>query len=430
MTQRRRVAITGIGVVTPVGNDVATTWAALDGVRSGAAPITIFDASGFPTRIAAEVKGFDERVITAPRKFLNQANRSQRFALAAAEQAMVDAGIEPTDADRERWGCAVGTGMMGVDFDELAAVQRHSAADGALDAQRLLTDAEAADPLAFCRSQSTAGLALLTRRFGIRGYSTSVHTACASGGQAIGTALKLIRRGAVDRALAGGFDSMISPVGLAGFCLLSAVSTDNDTPERASRPFDATRNGFLLGEGAGFIVLEEWEAARRRGARIYAELAGDGNSLSSYRITDSPPDGDGPIQSMRAALADAGAVPADIDYINAHGTSTGMNDRSESAAIHAVFGADAKRVSVSSTKSTMGHLIAAAGAVEVAVCALAIDRGEMPVNANYRVPDPDCDLNLVLDAPRRQRVRMTLSNSFGFGGSNSCIVLRSPELVG
>ena len=430
MTQARRVAITGIGLVTPVGNDVATTWGALDGVKSGAAPITVFDASGFPTRIAAEVKRFDERAITAPRKLLNQANRSQRFALAAAEQAMVDAGIEPTDADRERWGCAVGTGMMGVSYDELAAVQRHSAADGTLDPQRLLTDAEAADPLAFCRSQSTGGLALLTRRFGIRGYATSVHTACASGGQAIGTALKLIRRGAVDRALAGGFDSMISPVGLAGFCLLSAVSTDNDAPERASRPFDATRNGFLLGEGAGFVVLEEWEAARRRGARIYAELAGDGNSLSSYRITDSPPDGDGPIQSMRAALADAGAVPADIDYINAHGTSTGMNDRSESAAIHAVFGADAKRVAVSSTKSSMGHLIAAAGAVEVVLCALAIDRGEMPVNANYRVPDPDCDLNLVLGTPRRQKVRMTLSNSFGFGGSNSCIVLRSPELVG
>jgi len=429
MTARRRVAITGIGLVTPVGNDVATTWAALDDVKSGAAPITLFDASGFPTRIAAEVKQFDERVITAPRKLLNQANRSQRFALAAAEQAMLDAGIEPTDADRERWGCAVGTGMMGVTFDELAEVQRHSAPDGSLDAQRLLTDPEATDPLAFCRSQSTAGLAIVTRRFGIRGYSTSVHTACASGGQAIGTALKLIRRGAVDRVLAGGFDSMISPVGLAGFCLLSAVSTDNDTPQRASRPFDATRNGFLLGEGAGFVVLEEWESARKRGARIYAELAGDGNSLSSYRITDSPPDGDGPIQSMRAALADAGATPGDIDYINAHGTSTGMNDRSESAAIHAVFGADAKRVSVSSTKSSMGHLIAAAGAVEVVICALTIDRGEMPVNANYRVPDPDCDLNLVLDKPRRQKVRMTLSNSFGFGGSNSCIVLRSPALV-
>jgi 3-oxoacyl-[acyl-carrier-protein] synthase II len=312
-TARPRVAITGIGLVTPVGNDVQATWSALDSVSNGAAAITLFDASGFPTRIAAEVKGFDERVITAPRKLLNCANRSHRFALAAAEEAMRDAGIAPTDDDGDRWGCAVGTGMMGVDFADLSAVQRHSAPDGELDARQLLTDSSAADPRAFCRSQSTAGVALLTRRFGIRGYATSVHTACASGGQAIGTALKLIRRGVVDRALAGGFDSMISPVGLAGFCLLSAVSTDNDTPKRASRPFDATRNGFVLGEGAGFLVLEEWESAQRRGARIYAELAGDGNSLSSYRITDSPPDGDGPIQSMRAALGDARATPADVD---------------------------------------------------------------------------------------------------------------------
>jgi 3-oxoacyl-(acyl-carrier-protein) synthase len=429
MKPRRRVAITGVGLVTPLGNDVPSTWAALDGVANGAGPITLFDASGFTTRIAAEVKNFDERAITAPRKYLKFANRSHRFALAAADEAMRDAGIAPTDEDATRWGCAVGTGMMGVDFADLSAVQQHSAPEGAIDPQRLLTDPSAANPLAFCRSQSTAGVALLTRRFDIRGAATSVHTACASGGQAIGTALKLIRRGVVDRALAGGFDSMISPVGLAGFCLLSAVSTDNETPQRASRPFDATRNGFVLGEGAGFLVLEEWQSALRRGARVYAELAGDGNSLSSYRITDSPPDGDGPIQSMRAALADARATPADIDYINAHGTSTGMNDRSETAAIHAVFGADAKRVFVSSTKSAMGHLIAAAGAVEVAICALAIDRSEMPVNANYRVPDPDCDLNLVLERPRRQKVRMTLSNSFGFGGSNSCVVLRHPELV-
>ncbi|MGH8801903.1 MAG: beta-ketoacyl-[acyl-carrier-protein] synthase family protein [Casimicrobiaceae bacterium] len=429
MTARRRVAITGIGVVTPVGNDVASTWAALCRGTSGVAPITGFDASGFSTRIAAEVKGFDPAVITAGRKLVKYANRSHRFALAAAEEAMRDAGITPTVEDSERWGCAVGTGMMGVEFTDLAALQRHSAPDGELDSHALLDDDTAADPVAFCRSQSTAGVALLTRRFGIRGYATSVHTACASGGQAIGTALKLIRRGTVDRALAGGFDSMVNPVGLAGFCLLSAVSSDNDTPERASRPFDATRNGFVLGEGAGFLVLEEWNAARSRGARIYAELAGDGNSLSSYRITDSPPDGDGPIQSMRASLADAGALAADIDYINAHGTSTGMNDRSESAAIHAVFGADAKRVAVSSTKSSMGHLIAAAGAVEIVVCALAIDRSTMPVNANYRVPDPDCELNLVLGEPRRQRVRMTLSNSFGFGGSNSCVALRHPDLV-
>jgi len=427
--RKRRVAITGVGLVTPVGNDVTTTWrSVLDG-RSGAAPISLFDASGFSTRIAAEVKGFDPSVLTAERKLVKFANRSHRFALAAAEQAMTDAGIAPTAEDGVRWGCAVGTGMMGVDYRDLAAVHDHSAPGGELEPPRLLDDPVAADPLVFCRSQSTAGVALLTRRFGIRGYSTSVHTACASGGQAVGTGLKLIRRGAVDRVLAGGFDSMISPVGLSGFCLLSAVSADNDDPQHASRPFDATRNGFVLGEGAGFLVLEAWEAARARGARIYAELAGDGNSLSSYRITDSPPDGDGPIQAMQAALRDAGASPDEIDYINAHGTSTPMNDRSESAAIHAVFGARASDVSVSSTKSSMGHLIAAAGAVEVAMCVLALRHGEMPVNANYRDPDPDCLLNLVVGEPRRKPIRMTLSNSFGFGGSNSCIALRHPDEV-
>jgi beta-ketoacyl-acyl-carrier-protein synthase II len=428
MTRRRRVAITGVGLVTPVGNDVATTWSAVLEGRSGVGPISIFDASGFSTRIAAEVKDFDASALGADRKLLKFANRSHRFALGAAEQAMRDAGIAPTAATATRWGCSVGTGMMGVAYDDLSAVQRHSAADGELHADRLVDDPTATDPIVFCRSQSTAGLALLTRRFGIHGYATSVHTACASGGQAIGTALKLIRRGSVDYALAGGFDSMISPVGLGGFCLLSAVSTDNDEPQRASRPFDATRNGFVLGEGAGFVVLEEWEAARRRGAHIYAELAGDGNSLSSYRITDSPPDGDGPIQSMRAALADAGAAPEDVDYINAHGTSTYMNDKSESAAIHRVFGDRTGDVAVSSTKSSMGHLIAAAGAVEVVVCALTIRHGRLPVNANLRERDPDCDLNLVV-APTERRVRMTLSNSFGFGGSNSCVALRHPAEV-
>jgi 3-oxoacyl-(acyl-carrier-protein) synthase len=427
-TTKRRVAVTGVGLVTPVGNDVATTWDALLAGRTGGREISLFDASGFSTHIAAEVKDF-RHVLVDDRKLLKFANRSHRFALEAAEQALRDAGIRPTADDAHRWGCAVGAGMMTTDFDDLVETHAHSAPDGELDATLLLTDDRANDPLVFCRGQCAEGLALLTRRFGIHGYATSVHTACASGGQAFGTALKLIRRGYVDRVLAGGFDSMISPIGIGGFCLLSALSADNATPERASRPFDATRNGFLLGEGAGFVVLEEWEAARARGAHIYAELAGDGNSLSSYRITDSPPDGDGPIQAMRQALSDADATPADIDYINAHGTSTPMNDRSESAAIRAVFGTETSRVAVSSTKSTMGHLIAAAGAVEGVVCALALDRGEMPVNANYRDPDPDCDLNLIVGAPRRARVRMTLSNSFGFGGSNSCIVMRHPEEV-
>jgi 3-oxoacyl-(acyl-carrier-protein) synthase len=243
----------------------------------------------------------------------------------------------------------------------------------------------------------------------------------------LGTALKVMRRGVVDFMLAGGYDSMLNPIGLAGFCLLGALSTDNDAPAGASRPFDAKRNGFVLGEGAGFLILEEWEAARRRGARIYAELAGDGNSLSSYRITDSPPNGEGPIQAIQQAMADAGLKPEDVDYVNAHGTSTLMNDRSECAALRAVFGAASDRVAVSSTKSCMGHLIAAAGAVEAAICALAIRDGVAPVNANYTHPDPECDVNIVRDQSRAMPIRAALSNSLGFGGSNSCLAFRHPN---
>ena len=425
---RRRVAITGLGLVTPAGNDVAATWETLLRGRSRISTISRFDASGFPVRIAAEVKGFDDAA-AGDRKLLKFANRSHRFALAAADQAIRDAGIRPSEETGGRWGCAVGTGMMGMEFSDLVALHRHSAPAGELDAHLLLEDEVALDPMVFCRSQTPAGMSLLLRRYGIRGYATSVHTACASGGQALGTAMKLIRRGKADWVLAGGFDSMITPIGLSGFCLLNAVSPDNDTPERASRPFDITRNGFVLGEGAGFLVLEEWESARRRGARIYAELAGDGNSLSSYRITDSPPNGDGPIQSMRQALADAGASLDDVDYMNAHGTSTPMNDRSECAAIRAVFGAKTQQVAVSSTKSVMGHLIAAAGAVEAAVCALTIRNSVLPVNANLKEVDPDCDLDIVRGDPRRRRVRVAMSNSFGFGGSNSCLVFRNPEEV-
>ncbi len=426
---RRRVAITGLGLVTPAGNDTRTTWDCLLEGRSGAGTISLFDASGFPVRIAAEVKDFSPRHAIDDRKLLKYANRSHAFALAAAEEAMRDAGTRPTSTTADRWGCTVGTGMMGVEFAELLELHRHSAADGQLDPLRLLTDGAAADPVVFCRSQAVTGLALLLRRFGIRGYATSVHTACASGGQALGTAMKLIRRGTVDCVLAGGFDSMISPIGLAGFCLLGALSPDNETPQRASRPFDATRDGFVLGEGAGFLVLEAWENARRREARIYAELAGDGNSLSSYRITDSHPSGDGPIQAMRQALADAGARAEEVDYLNAHGTSTLMNDRSECAAVRAVFGSSADRIAVSSTKSVMGHLIAAAGAVEGAVCALAIHHTLLPVNANLTEPDPECDLDFVVGRPRTRRIRLALSNSFGFGGSNSCLVFRNPEDV-
>ena len=439
---RRRVAVTGIGLVTPLGNDVPSTWSGLLEGRSGIGPITIFDAGGFSTRIAAEVKGFD----FGPRpgldaRNLKQAGRQHRFALAAAEEAMAQA-LGPAGAsarsgggpwigaeDAGRWGCVVGAGMISTGFEALEDLHRRFVKDETIDAGLLGREgpSTAADPMEFCRTQSVAGLGLLLRRFGIRGHAATVHTACASGGQALGTALKAIRAGWADAVLAGGFDSMIHPLGLSGFCLLGALSTDNDEPWRASRPFDRTRSGFVLGEGAGFLVLEEWERARRRGALVLAEFCGEGNSLSSYRITDSHPSGDGPIQAMRWALADARVSPEAVGYINAHGTSTPMNDRSECRAIEAVFGPWARSLPVSSTKSQMGHLIAAAGAVEAAVCVLALRHGRLPATANLRHPDPECALDFIADGPREARARVALSNSFGFGGSNNCLVLRAPE---
>lgn len=429
MSTRRRVAITGIGMVTPVGNDAPTTWAGLKAGRSGAGVIRYFDAGGFPVRIGAEIKGFDAEAVIGHPKVLKFASRSARFALAAAEEAFRDAGIRPEAATSERWGFCAGAGMMGLDFGELQATHQYCDREGEFNPDGLLRPDYPVDPVAFCRSQTNAGLALLTRHFGINGYATAVHTACASGGQALGTALKVMRRGHADFMLAGGYDSMLNPIGLSAFCLLGALSADNDTPERASRPFDLTRNGFVLGEGAGFLVLEEWNAARQRGAHIYAELAGDGNSLSSYRITDSHPSGDGPIQSMRQALADAGLRPEDVDYVNAHGTSTLMNDRSECAAMRVVMGGHIDQVAVSSTKSCMGHLIAAAGAVEAGICALAIRDGIAPMSANHTTPDPECNVNLVRGQSKRLRIRAALSNSLGFGGSNSSLAFRCPEEV-
>ncbi len=426
--RRRRGAISGIGLVTPLGNDTVSTWDSILSVRSGVAPIRNFDASGFPVRIAAEVKRFDARDILEDRSFLKYANRHSQFALAAAEEALRDAGIRPQQDTATDWGCVVGSGIMGLAFEELTEVHRDYAMDGQLDVKKLFSRRQA-DPIAFCRVQVNAGLSLLLHCFGIQGYASSMHTACASGGQAIGAAMRLIRGGKARFVLAGGFESMINPIGLGSFCLLEALSADNDTPERASRPFDRTRNGFVLGEGAGFLILEEWDAAHRRGARVYAELAGDGNSLSCYRVTDSHPSGDGAIQAMRQALRSAGLSPDEVDYINAHGTSTLMNDASECAAVHAVFGPHAGRVGVSSTKSLMGHLIAGAGAVEAAICALAIHHGVMPVNANLRDRDPDCNLNFVSEARRETRIRAALSNAFGFGGSNSCLAFRHPSEV-
>jgi 3-oxoacyl-(acyl-carrier-protein) synthase len=424
---KRRIAVTGIGLVTPVGNDRESTWRALQEGKSGGAQIENFDATGFSTTIGAEVKDFDRENAGPCRKLLKGASRAHAYALAAADEALEDAGIAPNELDSHRWGLAVGAGMMSVDYDDLKVVEDYATEEGQFYPDRLLSDDFPADPINFCRWQSNAGLTVLAKAFGIRGYATSVHTACASGGQAIGSALKALRRGQCDKVLAGGFDSMLNPIGISGFCLLGALSTDNDNPTGASRPFDETRNGFLLGEGSGFLVLEDWSDAIERGATIYAELGGDGNSLSCYRITDSPPDGDGPIQAIEQALKDAGISADEIDYVNAHGTSTQMNDRSECAAIRKVFESRIDEVNVSSTKSCMGHLIAAAGAVEAAVCCLAIRDSVAPVNANLQHRDPECDVNLVVNESKSVKIRAALSNSLGFGGSNSSLVFLNPE---
>jgi len=427
---KRRVAITGIGMVSPLGNDVASTWQRLMAGESGISQIQHFDASHFPTTIAAEVKNFQLSPELQGKKS-RYAMSFTAFALEAAHQAFLDAGIKPSKHNAKRWGVVAGAGMMTADYDYFHRFQQVAAPDGALDWQKLQTQAQQFyQSVDFGKTTSNAGLSLLINQFGIEGYATTVHTACASGGQALGLALKALRRGEVDYMLAGGFDSMISPLGVSSFCLLGALSTFNDTPQTASRPFDLTRNGFVLGEGAAFLILEDWQKAKARGAKIYAELAGEGNSLSSYRITDSHPNGDGAIQAIRGALKDAQVSFEDVDYINAHGTSTKMNDLSETNAIKAVFEHRAKTIPVSSTKSQTGHLIAAAGALEAVISVLSIQKGYVLPTANLTTPDPECDLDYVTDGPREKSLGVVVSDSFGFGGSNSTLVFKHPEFVG
>lgn len=426
----RRVAITGLGVVSPLGNDVESTWQNLMAGRSGIAEISHFDASAFPTYIAAEVKHFNMS-LKLKGKHLRFSMPFTQYALEAAHQAFSDAGIRPEKQTASRWGVVTGSGMMTAEFDYLHRFQKNSAPEGELDWAKLQENSrEFYNLVDFGKTTSNSGLSLLTQQFGIEGYASSVHTACASGGQALGLALQVIRRGEADFMLAGGFDSMINPLGLSSFCLLGALSTYNETPASASRPFDGTRNGFVLGEGAAFLILEEWSKAKARGAKIYAELAGEGNSLSSYRITDSHPNGDGAIQAIERALQDAGLAASDIDYINAHGTSTKMNDLSETNAMKAVFGDKLYQLPVSSTKSQTGHLIAAAGALEAVLSVLSIEHAQIPQTANLTTPDPDCDLDYVTEGPREKSLGAVLSNSFGFGGSNSCLLFKHPEFEG
>lgn len=427
---KKRVAITGLGIVSPLGNDVESTWNQLMAGASGIAPITHFDAHAFPTTIAAEVKNFTPDARHTG-KHLRFAMPFTHYALTAAQQAFDDAGILPTEQTAAKWGVVVGSGMMTAEFDYLQRFQNSAAPEGEVNWELLQSNKKEFYQLSdFGKTTSNSGLSLLIQQFGIRGYATSVHTACASGGQALGLAMRVIRRGEADYMLAGGFDSMINPLGVSSFCLLGALSTYNETPKTASRPFDGTRNGFVLGEGAAFLILEDWDKAKARGAHIYAELAGEGNSLSSYRITDSHPNGDGALQAIERALHDAGVRADEVNYINAHGTSTKMNDLSETNAIKAVFGERAQSIPASSTKSQTGHLIAAAGALEAVLSVKAIEQSRIPQTANLTTPDPECDLDYVVEGPREKSLAVVVSNSFGFGGSNSCLLFKHPQYAG
>lgn len=427
MENKKRIAITGIGMVTPLGLDTRATWTAILEKKSGVGHIQSFDARGFPTQIAAEVRNFEPQK-KIPKKLLKTMTAPLKFALVAADEALSDAGIRPNATTDKRWGLVIGCNLMAAEFSFWQEFHQRFAAEGQLDVLKLGKIGQSySPPSEFGKVQANAAVGLIAQQHQILGYTMSVHTACASGGQALGLALQAIRRGDADYILAGGYDSMINPTGVGGFCLLGALSTDNDNPENASRPFDRSRNGFVLGEGAAFLVLETWEKAVARGAKIYAELAGEGNSLSAYRITDSHPSGDGAIQAIKGALKDAQITIDQVDYINAHGTSTKMNDLCETNALKAVFGDRAKAIPVSSTKSQLGHLISAAGAVEGAFCALALHQGIAPMTLNLKNPDPECDLDYIAEGPRSLPLRVTLSNSFGFGGTNNCLAFKHPE---
>ncbi len=411
---RRRVVVTGLGVVSPIGTGADAFWAAIMEGRSGVGRITAFDPSDMTTQIAAEVRTFDPTAYM-DRKEARRNDRFVQFAYAAARTALEDAGHAITPANAGRAGVLIGSGIGGAttwEEQHRTLMQRGPARVSPFFIPMIITN------------MASGVTAILT---GAKGPSSCVVTACATGGNAIGDALRLIQRGEADVMIAGGSEAAITRLAVAGFCSMKAMSTRNDDPPGASRPFDATRDGFVMGEGAGIVVLEALEHAERRGARIYAELIGYGVTTDAFHITQPDPEGDGAYRSMAAAIADAGIAPEDIDYINAHGTSTPYNDRLETLAIKRLFGEHSRRIPVSSTKSMTGHLLGAAGGVEFIACVLALQHQTLPPTINYQVPDPDCDLDYVPNAPRQARLRTVMSNAFGFGGHNAILILRAYE---
>ncbi|MDE2781436.1 MAG: beta-ketoacyl-ACP synthase II [Gemmatimonadota bacterium] len=413
---RRRVAITGMGMVTPVGLDLASSWDALLAGTSGGGPITRFDTEGFATRIACEVKGFDPgRYVT--RKEVRRYDTYLHFGIAAASEAMDSAGLSgpPPGSDPGAFGVIIGSGVGGIATLEANCLTLFRKGPGRVS------------PFFVPMFIPDMASGLVSIRYGLQGPNYATVSACASSAHAIGDAARHIQRGDADLMLAGGTEAAVTPITIAGFAAMKAMSRRNDDPARASRPFDATRDGFVIGEGAGCFVLEEMEHARARGVEILGEVAGYGASGDAYHITAPPPEAEGARSAMRAAIEDAQLTPDDVGYVNAHGTSTPLNDKSETLAIKEVFGARAYDIVVGSTKSMTGHLLGAAGAVEAVICTMVCRTGRIPPTINFSTKDDDCDLDYAHGGMIERPVSAALSNSFGFGGHNACLVIRKYE---
>ncbi|MCX6639188.1 MAG: beta-ketoacyl-ACP synthase II [bacterium] len=411
---KNRIVVTGMGVVTPIGNTVPEFWDGLKSGRSGAGPITRFDSSQHTTHFACEVKNFDIAGYIHPR----EAKRMDVFchyAIAAAEQAIQQAGVNETSCDKDRVGVIIGSGIGGIPIFE---AQCREMFEGG--ARRI-------SPFFIPTMISDIAAGHISIKYQLRGINYATTSACATGSHAIGIAMRHLQFGDADVIVAGGAEGAITPMGVAGFNSMKALSDRNDDPEHASRPFDLTRDGFVMGEGSGILVLETLEHAQKRGVQVLAEFKGLGFSADAHHITAPAPGGEGAARAMKAALADAGIKPEDVDYINAHGTSTPYNDKTETEAIKTVFGDYAGKISISSTKSMTGHLLGAAGSVESVACILAIHNGVIPPTINYSTPDPECDLDITPNQPKEKKIRIALNNAFGFGGHNACLILSAFE---
>lgn len=413
---KRRVVLTGVGAVTPVGNNINEYWDSLINGKTGVARLTVFDPSPFNSRIAAEVKDFDPTLYMNPKQE-RRLDKFVKFAIAAAKMAVENSGLDRDKIIQEKAGVYIGSGIGGLHTVEAEHEKYIRADDEAKAASKI-------SPFLIPMLIVNMASGMVSIELGFKGPNSSAVTACATGSHSIGDAFKIIQRSEADIMVAGGSEAAITKMGFGGFCALKALSMRNDDPQHASRPFDRDRDGFVMGEGAGVVVLEELEHAKKRGAEIYCEIAGYGMSGDAYHMTAPDPEGDGAVRCMKASLEDAGVDISDVDYINAHGTSTLLNDKMETGAIKTVFGQQAYDIPVSSTKGVTGHLLGATGATEFIACALAIKHSVIPPTINYENPDPDCDLDYVPNVAREAGVDVAISNSLGFGGHNVTLTLK------